>query len=137
MVAMLLRDDSGSDAGGVVMVKGERGHSSEEGRQQIATARETMQFRSLPLLPLIFPSRAQRARNVRSTRHSTTRHRVFQWRIDSVTEMTRSRVRASRSDLSCTWFVYLAPIISNRHRIAELKSETTRFCCNVQYCIKD
>lgn len=59
------------------MVKGERGHSSEEARQQIATARETMRFRPTPCCPLIFPSRMQRARNARFCEAlDSTRHRV-------------------------------------------------------------
>lgn len=80
--------DSSDAAAAVVTIvvvpmtmKGERGHFTEEVRQQIATVRETMQFRSpsYSLLPLIFPSQMQRARNVHlHETHSTIPYRVFQ-----------------------------------------------------------
>jgi len=101
MVVMLSWWRDSDAAGGAAMVKRERGHLSEEGRQRIATARETMQFRPAPLaapnLPFLLGCNVHATHA--STRHSTPSRRVFQWRIDSVTEMTRSRVQ--RADLPC------------------------------------
>jgi len=94
LVVMLSWWRDSDAAGGAAMVKRERGLSSEEGRQRIATARETMQFRPAPLAAPNLPFLGCNVHATHaSTRHSTTRRRVFQWRIDSVTEMTRSRVR--------------------------------------------
>lgn len=76
-----------------------RGHSSEEDRHRLPRREKQCDSPSLllPLLPrLLSPNlpfsdatSTQRALLLEALNDSG--HRVFQWRIDSVTEMTRSR----------------------------------------------